>query len=275
MDFSEKIDIVIQGPYTDYTDYVAECYLEIPFVNNVIISCWENDKTPIQKRRVKFVRSKYPSSPGTDNKNMQIVSSLNGLKACETNYAVKVRSDQKFTYDSMLGMYDFFLKNNQKNIHYTYNDKKPYNRIFVSGHYPRYLFATRDHIYWGHTDDLIELFDIPLEHNSLVDTIRVPKDRLGWYVDYFTRTETYIGAHYCSNFDEQINRFLLLPKEHLYDNAIYWYHVKAISDNITRKVFKSFPKSVIDLEWVRWRRSGFSFNFDEYLKVSAWDEEGF
>jgi hypothetical protein len=74
MDFSEKIDIVIQGPYTDYTDYVAECYLEIPFINNVIISCWENDKTPIQKRRVKFVRSKYPISPGTDNKNMQIVS---------------------------------------------------------------------------------------------------------------------------------------------------------------------------------------------------------
>lgn len=275
MSSNEKIDIVIQGPYTDFTDFVAESYLKIPFVNRVIISCWNADKLPIEKRRIKFVRSDYPDSPGTDNKNMQIVSSLNGLKKCETDYAVKVRSDQRFTYDSMMKMYDFFFEHNQRNKLYEHNHEKPNNRILVAGIYTQYLFSFRDHMFWGHTDDLIELFDIPLERHSLVDKIRVPKDRLGNYVPWFTRTETYLGAHYCSNFFEEINRYLLDPQKFLYDNAEHWFYVKEISDKVTYDVFKSFPKSAIELEWVRFRSSGFSFNFDEYLQCAVWHEEGY
>lgn len=271
----EKIDVVVQGPYTDFTDHLADHYLKLSFVNNVIISCWESDKDSVKKRGVKYVRNKYPSSPGTDNKNLQIVSSLNGLKECQTRFAVKIRSDQKFTHESMSKMYHFFLQNNERDVTFQYNHEKPYNKIFVAGHYPYLLFAFRDHIFWGNTDDLIDLFNIPLEQNSLVDTIRVPKERLGNYCKYFTRTETYLGAHYCSNFNEEINHFLLLPKEHLHDEAVYWYHTKGVSDSVTRKVFKSFPKSIIDLEWTRWRQSGFSFNFDEYLQCSSWDEDGF
>lgn len=275
MNLVEKIDIVIQGPYTDFTDYVAESYLKLPFVNNIIISCWKTDKTPNRKRRIKFVRSNYPETPGTDNKNMQIVSSLNGLKMCDTNYAVKVRSDQRFTYDSMMQMYNFFLEHNQKNRSFEYNGEKPNNRILVAGVYLPYLFAFRDHIFWGQTDDLIDLFDIPLERYSLVDMIKVPKERLGNYVPWFTRTETYLGAHYCSNFFEEINRYLLKPADYLYDNAPNWYYTKEISDKITYQIFKSFPKSAISLEWVRFRSSGFSFDYTEYLNCAAWHEEGY
>lgn len=275
MSSSEKIDIVIQGPYTDFTDFVAESYLKLPFVNNIIISCWKTDKTPNRKRKIKFVRSNYPDSPGTDNKNMQIVSSLNGLRACDSNYAVKVRSDQRFTYDSMMQMYDFFFEHNEKNISYQYNVEKPHNRIFVAGVYTYLLFAFRDHIFWGHTDDLIELFDIPLETNSLVDKIKVPKERLGNYADAFIRTETYLGAHYCANFNEEVNRLILKANEHLYDNAVYWYYAKGISDQVTYQVFKSFPKSIIQLDWIRFRSCGFDFNFDEYLQCASWHEEGF
>lgn len=271
----EKIDIVIQGQYTDYTDHIADSYLDLPFVNKVIISCWKEDKFPKEKRRVKFVRSEYPTSPGTDNKNLQIVSSLNGLKSCETNFAVKTRSDQKFTYDSMMKMYDFFFEHNQRESLYQYNYKKPHNRILVAGVYPNLLFAVRDHIFWGQVDDLIELFNIPIEQNSLIDRIRVPKERLGNYCDYFTRTETYIGAHYCSNFNDEINRLLLKPEEHLYDNAIYWYYAKEVSDKITYSIFKSFPKSAINLEWVRWKDYGFNFNFEDYLNLSSWHEDGY
>lgn len=275
MKFLEKIDIVIQGPYTDFTDHLSDYYLNLPFVNNIIVSCWDTDKDSIKKRRVKYVRNKQPNSPGTDNKNLQIVSSLNGLKECETKFSVKIRSDQKFTHKSMTEMYYFFMENNERRISFQYNQEKPYNRILVAGHYPYLLFSCRDHMFWGNTDDLIDLFDIPLEQNSLVDTIKVPKERLGNYCKYFTRTETYIGAHYCANFNEEINRILLLPKEHLYDEAIYWHYTKDISNNVTPLVFKSFPKSIIDLEWTRWRKSGFSFNFDEYLQCSSWDEDGF
>jgi len=270
-----KVDVVIQGPYTDFAEHVCESYLKLPFVNKVIISCWKDDKNPKEKRRVKIVKNDYPDSPGTDNKNLQIVSSLNGLKQCESQYAVKVRSDQKFSYTSMCKMYEFFMSNKEKTTSYQYDSSKPYNKIFVAGVYPYLLFAFRDHILWGNTDDLIEFFDIPLEKNSLVDIIKVPKNRLGNYCQYFTRTETYLGAHYCANFNEEINRILLFQKDHLYDEAVYWYYTKDISDQILPSVLKSFPKSIIELEWTRWRDGGFEFNFEEYLNSSSWHEEGY
>lgn len=268
----EKIDVVIQGSYTDYTDSIAESYLEIPFVNNVIISCWEDNKLPKERKRIKYVRNKYPISTGTDNKNLQIVSSLNGLKECETNFAIKTRSDQKFTYDSMVKMYDFFFENRERNLQYQYEDKKPFGKILVAGLYPNLLFAFRDHIFWGHTNDLIEFFDIPLEQNSLIDKVKIPKSRLGKYYKYFTRTETYLGAHYCANFDEQIIRMLLLPEQHLYDDAIYWYYSREISDNIASSVFKSFPKSIIDLHW---NHNNFDFSLKHYLMEVSWHEDGY
>lgn len=271
----EKVDIVIQGPYTDYTDFIAESYLDLPFANKIIISCWKGDKKSKKKRGIKFVRNEYPFSPGTDNKNLQIVSSLNGLKKCKSTFAVKTRSDQKFTYDSMMKMYDFFMENHEKSISYYHNHKKPCGKILVAGFYPSLLFAIRDHIFWGYTEDLIDLFDIPIEQNSLIDKMRIPKEKLGNYTEYFTRTETYIAAHYCYNFIEDINRLLILPEQHLYDNSIYWYHSKGISDYITPLVFKSFPKTAIDLEWIRWRRSGFNFNFEEYINNYSWHEEGY
>jgi hypothetical protein len=271
----EKIDLVVQGPYTDFTNYVVDSYLNIPFINKIIISCWDEDKTPRRKRKVKVVKNQYPISPGTDNKNLQIVSSLNGLRECESNYAIKVRSDQRFTYESMMKMYEFFIENDQKTISHQYDHTKPYGKIFVAGFYPTLLFSVRDHLFWGHTDDLIELFSIPIEKNSLIDYIKVPKERLGNYTNRFVRTETYLGAHYCANFSEEINLFLLNPYEYLFDGAINWNHSKQISDNLMPLVFKSFPRSSINLEWVNWRPQGFHFDFDSFLSLSSWHEDGF
>lgn len=271
----EKIDVVIQGPYTDYTDFVADSYLKIPFVNKIIISCWKKDKSSQKQRRIKFVRNDYPFSPGTDNKNLQIVSSLNGLKKCKTNFAIKTRSDQKITYDCMMKMYDFFMQNKEKEASYQYDQKKPNNRILVVGINCDYLFAVRDHIFWGNTEDLIDLFDIPLEQNSLIDKIKVPKQRLGNYTNHFIRTETYIATHYCSNFDEEINRLLLFPQDHLHDGAIYWYYSKELSNNTVKSAFKSFPKDIIDLEWVKCKSTGFVSDLKHYLMHYSYHEDGY
>lgn len=270
-----KIDVVVQGEFYDFTDHVVDYYLKLPFVNNVIISCWETDKCPKQRRRVKIVRSKYPNSPGTDNKNLQIVSSLNGLKECEADFSVKVRSDQKVTHESMSKMFEFFINHNQKTSPYQFDNTKPKSKIFVAGMYPSLLFAIRDHLFWGHTDDLIDLFDIPLETNSLIDKVRVPKSRLSNYYNYFTRTESYLGAHYCANFDEQINHFILAPEKYLYDGCSNWEHTKLVSDSVIKTAFKSFPKNSLNLEWVRWRETGFSFNFESYLDACQWHEDGY
>lgn len=273
------IDVVIQGPYTDFTDGIIDSYQKIPFINNIIVSCWEDNKESKQKRKVKFVRNQYPCSPGTDNKNLQIVTSLNGLKECTTNFAVKTRSDHKFTYDSMMKMYDFFMQHNERKLSYQYDYTKPFNRIMVAGVYVDLLFSPRDHIFWGHTEDLIELFNIPLEKNGLIDIVKVPKERLWLYYEYFIRTETYIGAHYCANFNDEINRFLLLPKEHLYDKAVYWYHCKQRSDEIFFSIFKSFPRSAIEFDWFH-AHSGKLLELGRspectYLNSCHWHDEGF
>lgn len=276
----EKLDVVIQGPYNDYTDSTVDSYLNIPFVNNVIVSCWEDNKLPNERRRVKSIRNKYPLSPGTDNKNLQIVSSLNGLKECQTNFSIKTRSDQRFTYDSMMSMYDFFFENNQKEISYQHNPQKPYNRILVAAAYPSLLFTIRDHIFWGNTEDLIDLFDIPLEFNSLIDKVRISKDQLYNYRQFFIRTETYIGAHYCSKFNDEIIRLLILPEDHLHDDCKYWYYSYDLS-NITKSVFKAFSKTNIDLEWERYKSNGNEEIHKKFLehyvnhRACFWHEEGY
>ena len=94
-----KVDIVIQGQYSNYTDEIIELYLTLPFVNNIIVSCWEDNQENTYYEKVIFIRNKYPESPGTDNRNLQILSSLNGLKECQSEFSIKTRSDQKFTYE--------------------------------------------------------------------------------------------------------------------------------------------------------------------------------
>lgn len=75
-----KMDIVLQGRYNQYTDDIIESYLKVPFVNNIILSCWEDDVVNTQPDRVQIVQSKFPLTPGTDNRNLQIVTSLEGVK---------------------------------------------------------------------------------------------------------------------------------------------------------------------------------------------------
>lgn len=266
-----KVDIVIQGEYTDYTDEIIELYLTLPFVNNIIVSCWEDNQENTCYEKVIFIRNKYPESPGTDNRNLQILSSLNGLKECQSKFAIKTRSDQKFTYESMIKMYDFFMQNNQKSINYQYESDKPYNKIMVAGIYGNLLFCPRDHIFWGRTSDLIELFDIPLEKNGFIEKVRIPKQRLWMYYNHFIRTETYIGAHYCSKFNDELYRIIINDKDHLYDGAIYWYYTKFLSDNITPLVFKSFPKSMIYFDWP----CKPEFTVQSYIDACSWHEDGY
>ena len=268
---NNKLDIVIQGNYTDYTDEIIDQYISLPFVNNVIVSCWQDNKKSISSNKVIFIRNIYPDSPGTDNRNLQIVSSLNGLKNCQSEFAVKTRSDQKFTYDSMMKMYDFFMQNNQKSVNYQYESDKPQNKIMVAGIYSNLLFCPRDHIFWGNSRDLVELFDVPLEKNGFIDKVKIPKQRLWMYYDHFVRTETYIGIHYCSKFYDELYRIILKDNEHLYDGAIYWYYTKDLSDKITPLVFKSFPKSLIEFDWP----CKYDFTLESYIGACQWHEDGF
>lgn len=265
---SNKFDVVIQGKYYDYTFNLIEEYLKVSFIDKIIVSCWEDEDVDFYHERVLIQKNKYPQSYGTANTNLQILSSLNGLKKCTSKYAIKIRSDQNYTCSSLTKMYDFFIQN------YTDSTEK----IFVCGLYPTLLFHPRDHMFWGETQSLINLFSIPLEKNSINDIINVSKENLGKYYDCFVRAETYIGAHYCARFNESINRMIIKSSEYLFDGSPNWYSAKEISDSITFNIFKSFPKSIIDFNWLgktEWNIPGIPWKLQPYLDDCVWNEDGY
>ena len=45
----DKVDIVVQGGIWPTTKHTVETYLQLPFVNNVIFSSWEEDLKKLRK----------------------------------------------------------------------------------------------------------------------------------------------------------------------------------------------------------------------------------
>lgn len=265
-----QFDIIIQGKYYEFTHQLIEEYSKLSFINKIIVSCWEDDTVNLnfENEKIEIVKNKYPEISGNGNRNLQIISSLQGLKKSISNYAIKIRSDQIYTCDSMNKLYNFFCKN------YTIGSEQ----IFVSGVYPGLLFHPRDHMFWGETESLINLFNIPIEKNGITEIINVSKENLGKYYDCFTRSETYLGAHYCARIDEKINRMILKSSEYLYDGSVNWYSAKEVSDNVTFKIFKSFPKSLIDFNWLgktEWNIPGIPWRLQPYLDDCSWYEDGY
>jgi len=251
----EKIDIVLQGPISHITKYIVQRFLSFPFVNRVILSNWVDDEIFVtHSNRVKQIRSEYPPTPGTNNTNYQIVSSLNGVREVQTHYCAKFRTDQLYDTESIWKMWDFFL---------THRSCK----ILCGGIYPHLLFHPKDHYFWGKKGDLQNLFDIPLEQRNLEGLIRI-KDRFElshWYNE-FVRVETYIGSHYCARILPEINRFIINPKEYLYDDSPHWKEVFDISKDITPQAFLPFPKECNCMKWPKlgWDSYPFDEQFNSY-----------
>ena len=273
-----KLDIVLQGPYSDTVLETAYHYLQLPFVNDIVISCWEDDEVPvIDHTHIHVVQSAYPASSGTGNRNLQLVSSLAGVKQSCAQYVAKMRNDQRYDLDSMTTMNEYFNDHcDDKKINYEHNKDKPNNPIFVAGYFKDFPFHPRDHLFWGHRCDLIDLFSCPLEAVALEEKLNI-KDvsELSHMYDCFVRTESYIGTHYCSNFDTKIKKMLLSPDKYLYDDAPLIDEAMKLSKNLSKKVFKSFPRKGIDLEWFKYGWDTYKYENQKKEFSERWAEDGY
>lgn len=272
-----KLDIVLQGPYQDYVLDTAYHYLTLGFVNDVVISCWEGDDVPeIDHARIRVVKSSLPPSSGTGNRNLQLVSSLAGVKMTSAQYVAKMRNDQRYNIDSMYKMNEYFNNNCDKIIDFEHDKDKPYNPIFVAGYFKDFPFHPRDHLFWGHRNDLIDLFSCPLETVALEEKLNI-KDvsELSHMYDCFVRTESYIGSHYCSNFDTKIKKMLLQPDKYLYDDAPLIDEAMELSKKLSKKVFKSFPKDGVDLEWFKYGWPTYKYDSQRKEFSERWAEDGY
>tara|TARA_B110000977_G_scaffold131582_1_gene167659 strand:+ start:910 stop:3036 length:2127 start_codon:yes stop_codon:yes gene_type:complete len=271
-----KLDIVLQGKFNENVLHIAAYYLELDFVNNIIVSCWQDDIIPqIHNDRIKIIQSEVPVNPGTGQRNLQIISSLGGIKESTTEFIIKIRNDQRYTHESMINMYKFYEGYKERKLTFYYDEERPRNRICVSGNFSEFSFHPRDHLFWGNREDLIDLFSIPLEIGKVTDKIRfiVPED-YSLYYEYFIRTETYIGAHYLSNFDQKINYYLLDPKKYLYDNSEKYSETLELSDKLTPQIFKSFPREGIDLEWYKYKWKIYPYGNQRNIYGERWHEDG-
>jgi len=239
---------VVQGRiFPEDTPRVVFNLLQTSFVNKVIVSCWEGEEFNFDDSRVTVVKNTPPEIAGITNRNMQIVSSRGGISGVTTPYAAKFRSDQIISVDSLEMMNRFRLK---------FESEK---RIFVCGDFSL-PFHPRDHVYWGRTDDVKELFDIPL------DPIPAPP---GEHYDIYVRSETYIAQFYYARRDTRVAAMVDEPRRYLVDGAPEYHRALALSNELRDKYFHVFPRIQLD-----WPKHGiYGYRYDSQSVWERWYDE--
>lgn len=96
-----------------------------------------------------------------NNINRQIVSTLNGLKKVKTPYALKMRTDFEIRHTGFLKYVNKYCK--FSNEYRVFKERV----LSVMGNKPDYFsFFPCDFLFFGLTEDLLKLFDIPLMTKS-------------------------------------------------------------------------------------------------------------
>lgn len=253
---TSKIDIVLQGPLTEYAVKTAEHYSEITeVVNRVILSCWDIDpELPVTNSRCVIHRNKSIDKPGMLNRNRQVVTSLGGIRLSDSEYVLKVRNDQKISQDSIRMMHAFYSEHSK--IEPSFSAK---NKIGIASVYPAFPMHPRDHIFWGHKQDLIKFFDIPFDTDA---TEECPEN-----YDRYTRCETYIAAWYFALHDPNCRKFIEEPSTYLTDVAPRRLEAMKRGEELFDKLFLTFP--YIQLEW---SKPGYtSWPYNDHCGGEYWD----
>ena len=199
---SEKeITFIVQGQISNLTQKTTQSIrLHFP-QSKIIISTWNNSK--LEGLEYDFViLSEDPGgiaskvSGGISNTLRQIVSTLEGLKKCTTEYAVKIRSDMVFYGNNLTSYYEKF-KNFKR------NSKIFSSRVLILENgtlNPRGLYEMPFHFgdwfYFGKTKDIEKIFDIDFSREKELENAfywknkEFPKNNINkkYYMRY--RTET-------------------------------------------------------------------------------------
>jgi len=142
----------------------------------ILISTWEGqDASDLNYDSIVFskdpgsniTRYERDNSPYRENMNRQIVSTLNGLKRVATKYAVKIRSDNVLHSNKILTLHEQFPARSEecRFLKERIVTSNQWAHEFTSG-FPVPFFVS-DFFQFGLTEDLIQLWDVPLEEDYL------------------------------------------------------------------------------------------------------------
>ncbi len=172
---NNEITFVLQGPVIDKDNITAKSCESIRKYfpeSKIILSTWKNsnsDNLNIDKK----IESEDPGANNfyyfnnnqiLNNINRMITSSYNGLISAKTKFSIKLRSDmylQSNNLSKLLSIVDISSC--------THTRKKiiiPSNMAINPDRELKLLFHPSDNFFAGITEDLIDLFNIPLMNNE-------------------------------------------------------------------------------------------------------------
>ena len=211
-----QISIIIQGPIHDA--WAAELIDKIRtiFINSqIIFSTWVGNSTYLIPSDVIIVENDDPGGLQIsdnpivhDSASRQIVSTMGGLRKANRKYSIKMRSDFFFEHNDWLESLDKYQE-------YDDNYKFLKNRVLVSSVCsvnPNKIplpYHPSDWFFFGLTEDLVNIFDIPLLTEESANWFKgkvMNKFAYNWHSRYRPEQHiwtSFIRKHYPINFDHQ------------------------------------------------------------------------
>jgi hypothetical protein len=152
------IGIVIQGP-TNLCKQISNHY---SFLDKVIWSTWNNEPLEnikyITSKKIDVILSPKPTTPGPQNLNFQLVSSLAGVKLAKEKgwtHVIKVRSD--VLWEGIEQIFDKLINKKIAFLNLNTNISKRKIKYFLDYWHEGYDF-TSDHVIFGKTNILEQVF---------------------------------------------------------------------------------------------------------------------
>jgi hypothetical protein len=242
------MDIVLQGSCSDITLYIIEEYKKLSFVDNIILSSYEDTICFDIPKHVVFLQNDIVKPMGLGNRNLQINTSRNGLSKVTSDNCIKMRTDQYIRPHSMEMMYDYWIRN-----------RADY-KVFVLGMYRAFPYHPRDHVFWGRTEDVKTIFDIPFD---------IDRGSLQNY-NYNTRAETYIGQYYYARFDNSIYEHISKPEIFLTDLAPKKQEALEKDFSLRDRLFRPFPR--ISMAWPKHNLTEYHYHLGQQF-TEYWGDE--
>jgi hypothetical protein len=270
--FKNDTDVILQGPIVqsningmiiDTLDLASEIS-KAWFVNKVIVSTWVDE--PIHQRhennkKIVIVQSEK-MTPHLNNMNLQLKSTKEALEHCTSKYTVKMRSDQLVypnSFNMMKSFVEFYIDDIK--IKYT-NGKSPKGHVFVHGIDANNPYLPQDHIWWGYTEDIKEVFACDYLNEQILD---LPPAGDPHYYDTKLNMPSWIGLNYMKKFDERIQHHFENPHEYLYIVSPKRNEALAVYAELRDEMFRPFPK--LDMLLIkRFPLDGGRYPYDMYMR---------
>lgn len=155
-----NVAIVIQGPNT-HPNKIIDCYKT---KNNIVFSTLLNEDISIFKNQsFTIIQNEIPRTPGRANFNYQVTNTLNGIKKAKSlgyDYALKIRSD--ITIKEIDKLLNILIKSK--------------DLIYFSAYHNWDGGYLCEHMNFGHVDNLIKLWDIPVSDSEDAPEIQLTKN---------------------------------------------------------------------------------------------------